>query len=506
VGVVALDADLAEKWANQGGKDVIMVRPETKPDDVHGMLAARGILTSRGGRTSHAALVARQFGKPAVVGVDALEIDLEARVIRVGDHIIREGDAISIDGQKGEVYLGRVATIVPDVRDAWLARLLEWADKRRKLEVWANADYPRDARRGRDNGAQGIGLCRTEHMFFEEDRLPIMREMIMRRNPQEQANYLARLLPLQRGDFEGLFRVMDGLPVVVRLLDPPLHEFLPSYEGLLVEAAELRTRLKGLDDAAAAKVTAAELRAKERLLERTESLREMNPMLGTRGVRLGILIPELTRMQARALFEAAAQCISESVDVRMEIMIPLVSHVAELRLQRLEVEAVGRAVMAERGIEIPYKLGTMIELPRAALTADQIAVEAEFFSFGTNDLTQTVFGISRDDAETGFVAAYVQRGILPENPFATLDPDGVGRIMKMALELGRGVRPGLEAGICGEHGGDPKSVELCHRLGLDYVSCSPYRVPVARLAAAQAALRYPSLEPTDSLRDAAVEA
>ncbi len=503
VGVVALDADTAERWGGQEGKDVIMVRPETRPDDVHGMLAARGILTSRGGRTSHAALVARQFGKPAVVGVEDLDIDLEAREIRVGgDLVIREGEAISIDGERGQIYLGRVATIVPDVRDQWLSRLLDWADEIRRLGVWTNADYPRDAHRGRENGAQGIGLCRTEHMFFEEDRLPIMRDMIMARSPHDRLEALDKLLPYQRMDFEGLFRVMDGLPVVVRLLDPPLHEFLPSYEGLLVETAELRARMRTSKDPAELESVSAELQAKVRLLERTESLRESNPMLGTRGCRLGILLPELTRMQARALFEAAATCLEDGVDVKMEIMIPLVAHVEELRTQRAEVEAVGREVMAERGIEIPFKLGTMIEVPRAALTADQIADVAEFFSFGTNDLTQTVFAISRDDAEAGFVAAYVQRKIFPENPFATLDPEGVGRLMGTALELGRRVRPDLEVGICGEHGGDPKSIELCHRLGLDYVSCSPYRVPVARLAAAQAALRHAATEPAGRPREA----
>jgi pyruvate,orthophosphate dikinase len=489
VGIVALDADTAERWGKVEGKAVIMVRPETKPDDVHGMLASQGIVTSRGGRTSHAALVARQFGKPAVVGVDALDVDLQAREIRVGGLVIKEGEAISIDGHRGEIYLGEVATVVPDVRDPSLARLLTWADEIRRLGVWANADYPQDARRARENGAEGIGLCRTEHMFFEEDRLPVMQRMIMAQSSDERAEALDLLLPLQRSDFEGLFRVMDGLPVIVRLLDPPLHEFLPSYEDLLLERAELRARLKTLTDPPAVEAASIELRAKERILERTESLREMNPMLGTRGVRLGILLPELTRMQARALFEAAAACLNDGVDVKMEIMIPLVSHVAELRAQRAEVEAVGRAVMEERRMDIPFKLGTMIEVPRAALTADQIASEAEFFSFGTNDLTQTVFAISRDDAEAGFVAAYVQQQILPDNPFATLDPDGVGRIMEMAVRLGRGARPGLEVGICGEHGGDPRSIDLCHRMGLDYVSCSPFRVPVARLAAAQALLR-----------------
>ena len=489
VGVVAFDADTAEKWAREDGTDVIMVRPETRPDDVHGMLAAQGIVTSRGGRTSHAALVARQFGKPAVVGVEDLEIDLDHREARVGDLTIREGAEISIDGMLGEVYLGALPTVVPDIDDAWLNKLMGWADEFRTLEVWANADYPDDARRARELGAQGIGLCRTEHMFFEEDRLPVMREMIMARNHIERQDALDRLLPLQRGDFEGLFRVMDGCPVVVRLLDPPLHEFLPDHQELLRELAELKVRLQHLDTLREIDDTLEEIREKQDFLARTEDLLEANPMLGTRGVRLGMLLPEITRMQARALFQAAAHCVRDGVDVTLEVMIPLVSHVNELRVQRGLVEVEAMDVMAEEELEIPYKLGTMIEIPRAALTADEIASTAEFFSFGTNDLTQTVFGISRDDAESGFLLHYMEHDVLPDNPFATLDVDGVGKIMRMAVELGRGVRPDLEIGICGEHGGDPRSVEFCHKAGLNYVSCSPFRVPVARLAAAQAAVQ-----------------
>ena len=489
VGVVAFDADTAEKWVKEDGKAVIMVRPETRPDDVHGMLAAEGIVTSRGGRTSHAALVARQFGKPAVVGVEDLDIDLVDREARVGNLTIREGAEISIDGMRGEVYLGALPTAVPDLQDPWLTKLLGWADEFRTLEVWANADYPDDARRARDLGAQGIGLCRTEHMFFEEDRLPVMREMIMARNHIERDDALDRLLPLQRGDFEGLFRVMDGLPVVVRLLDPPLHEFLPDHQELLRELAELKVRLQHLETLREIDDTLEEIREKQDFLARTEDLLEANPMLGTRGVRLGMLLPEITRMQARALFQAAARCMHEGVEVTLEVMIPLVSHVNELRTQRRLVEAEAQEVMEEEQQEIPYKLGTMIEIPRAALTADEIASSAEFFSFGTNDLTQTVFGISRDDAESGFLLHYMEADVLPDNPFATLDVDGVGKIMQMAVELGRGVRPDLEIGICGEHGGDPRSVEFCHRIGLNYVSCSPFRVPVARLAAAQAAVQ-----------------
>ena len=489
VGVVAFDADTAEKWVKEDGKAVIMVRPETRPDDVHGMLAAEGIVTSRGGRTSHAALVARQFGKPAVVGVEDLDIDLVDREARVGNLTIREGAEISIDGMRGEVYLGALPTAVPDLQDPWLTKLLGWADEFRTLEVWANADYPDDARRARDLGAQGIGLCRTEHMFFEEDRLPVMREMIMARNHIERDDALDRLLPLQRGDFQGLFRVMDGLPVVVRLLDPPLHEFLPDHQELLRELAELKVRLQHLETLREIDDTLEEIREKQDFLARTEDLLEANPMLGTRGVRLGMLLPEITRMQARALFQAAARCMHEGVEVTLEVMIPLVSHVNELRTQRRLVEAEAQEVMEEEQQEIPYKLGTMIEIPRAALTADEIASSAEFFSFGTNDLTQTVFGISRDDAESGFLLHYMEADVLPDNPFATLDVDGVGKIMQMAVELGRGVRPDLEIGICGEHGGDPRSVEFCHRIGLNYVSCSPFRVPVARLAAAQAAVQ-----------------
>jgi pyruvate,orthophosphate dikinase len=468
------------------------------------MLAANGIVTSRGGRTSHAALVARQFGKPAVVGIEALEIDLNNREARAGDTTIREGDPISLDGSRGEVYLGILPTVIPDLGDPWLSRLLEWADEYRTLQVWANSDYPEDARRARSMGAQGIGLCRTEHMFFEEDRLPVMREMIMARGTTERQEALDRLLPLQRSDFEGLYRAMDGLPVVVRLLDPPLHEFLPSHQELLRELAELKVKLHHLGSLREIDETLEEIRAKQDFLSRTEDLLEANPMLGTRGVRLAMLLPELTRMQTRALFQAAAQCTREGVDVNVEVMIPLVSHVNELKAQREVVQMEAAAVMEEEEMEIPYKLGTMIEIPRAALTADSIAEVAEFFSFGTNDLTQTVYGISRDDAESSFLLKYIEAGVLPDNPFATLDVDGVGRIMKLAVQLGRQTRPDLEIGICGEHGGDPKSVECCHEIGLNYVSCSPFRVPVARLAAAQAAVKSIGWTPMPAApRDAA---
>ena len=488
-GIIAFDADLAETWSKEEEKDVIMVRPETKPDDVHGMLAARGILTSRGGRTSHAALVARQFGKPAVVGVSALQIDMIKRRMIVGENIVREGDWISIDGNSGEVFLGQIKTMVPDIRDPWLIKLLGWADGFRRLGVWANADYPTDARRAREYGAEGIGLCRTEHMFFEPERLPLVQKMIMARLPVDQREALAALLPFQREDFAGLFRVMDGLPVIIRLIDPPLHEFLPDLVDLMEELSDLKLRIKHAGTLVEIDDLLQQIRRKEQVRKRATALREQNPMLGMRGVRLGIHIPDLTLMQIRAIFEAACQVTREGVAVRPEIMIPLASLAEELKIQRGALEEEARQVMEEQKIDIDYKFGTMIELPRAALTADQIAEYAQFFSFGTNDLTQTTYGISRDDAESGFLIEYMERGILPDNPFATIDRDGVGQLMALAVEKGRGVRPGLECGICGEHGGDPASIALCHAMGLSYVSCSPFRVPIARLAAAHAALK-----------------
>ncbi|MFW5636003.1 MAG: pyruvate, phosphate dikinase [Thermodesulfobacteriota bacterium] len=490
-GIVALDADLAEEWS-KGGKDVIMVRPETKPDDVHGMLAAKGILTSRGGRTSHAALVARQFGKPALVGVSALQIDMNRRQIQVLDEDIHEGDWISIDGTVGELYKGKLKTMVPDIKDPWLIKLLSWADELRTLGVWTNADYPRDAERAREYGAQGIGLCRSEHMFFEAERLPHVLKMIMADLPVERREALEAVLPFQREDFAGLFRAMDGLPVIIRLLDPPLHEFLPNRNELQEDLTDIRIRLQKADSLKAVDELLDQFKKKERLLQRAEKLHESNPMLGLRGVRLGILVPEITIMQVRAIFEAACIVTREGVDVQPEVMIPLTAHAHELKIQREVLESEAQRVMDQRGVDITYKFGTMIELPRACLTADQIAEYAEFFSFGTNDLTQTTYGISRDDAEAGFLIDYIEREILPDNPFATIDPDGVGKLIEIGVEKGRSVRPDMEIGICGEHGGDPVSIALCHKLGLSYVSCSPYRVPIARLAAAQAALREKS--------------
>ena len=488
-GVVAFDPDLAERWAKEGKRDVLLVRPETKPDDVHGMLAAKGTLTSSGGRTSHAALVARQFGKPAVVGASELDIDLVARDMSVGDDVIHEGEWGSIEGTTGEVFIGKLDTVIPDMEDEWLARLMTWADGFRRLGVRANADYPADAERARRYGAEGIGLCRTEHMFFQPERLPHVQRMITTQIVAERREAVAALLPFQREDFAGLFRAMDGLPVIIRLIDPPLHEFLPSFEELSRELTDLQIRVTGVRTLQEVEEITGKISETKEMLDKVAALRETNPMLGLRGVRLGILIPELTRMQVRAVFEAACEVTREGKKAVPEIMIPLTSHVNELRRQREVLEREARKVMDECGIEVKYQFGTMIEVPRAALTADEIAEYAEFLSFGTNDLTQMTFAMSRDDAESGFLMRYLADGILPSNPFATLDEFGVGKLMRMAVTEARKTRPDIETGVCGEHGGDPASIAICDRLGLDYVSCSPYRVPIARLSAAQSALR-----------------
>ncbi len=479
VGVVAFDADLAEKWG-KAGKDVIMVRPETKPDDVHGMLASKGILTSRGGATSHAAVVARQFGTPCVAGAEDLDIDVRNRVMKVDSHVIAEGDVISLDGGTGEVFVGEIPMVEPDFdRETYLQKLLGWADAFRRLNVYANADYPADARRARDYGARGIGLCRTEHMFFAEERLPIVQAMILSEpNSKEEAGYLEKLLPFQQDDFYGIFKAMDGLPVIIRLIDPPLHEFMPDHESLALRAAGLRL----MGD------RPNELSRIEELMTAVETLREFNPMLGFRGVRLGIIRPQINAMQVRAIFEAACQITLEKGRVHPEIMIPVVADTQEVIIIKNLINEVAKQVFEEKGIEIEYKVGTMIELPRAAITADVIAKDAEFFSFGTNDLTQTTFGISRDDAEGKFLLDYVERGVLQENPFQVLDREGVGYLIKLGVEKGRKTRPDLEVGICGEHGGEPNSIHFCHEAGLNYVSCSPFRVPIARLSAAHAAL------------------
>jgi pyruvate, orthophosphate dikinase len=473
-GEAVFDADTAEAWGKEG-RAVILVRVETNPNDVHGMIAAKGILTSTGGTASHAALVARGMGRPCIVGANAIDVDLRKREFSANGTTVRQGEEITIDGTTGDVYEGKVPTIEPRPSENFKT-LLGWADEVRRLEVWANADYPRDALKARENGAQGIGLCRTEHMFMEEDRLPVVQAMILAESTEARERELDRLLPFQRGDFEGILEAMQGLPVVIRLIDPPLHEFLPNYEDLVAQTTELR--ITGKDP--------ERLGQLEKLMARVEQLREANPMLGLRGVRLSILYPEITRMQVRAIIEAACALRRRGVDARPEIMIPLVGTLAELSAVKAELEPVVKAVQEEQGVEVPYKFGTMIELPRAALVAGEIAKEAEFFSFGTNDLTQTTFGYSRDDAEGKFIVRYLELKILKANPFETIDEDGVGRLMGWAVQEGRATRPDLEVGICGEHGGDPESVQLCHRLGLDYVSCSPYRVPVARLAAAQA--------------------
>jgi len=477
VGKVYFDANTAEQKAEEAGETVILVRPETTPDDVHGMLAAKGILTQHGGATSHAAVVARQLGKPCVAGCEDIKIDMKGLKFTVGDTVVKEGDTISLNGATGEVFEGALPTVAPSFDDqVELKTILDWADGIRKLQVWANADDPEQAIRSRGYGAQGIGLCRTEHMFLGE-RTEKFQEAILAESDEEFERVLDEvLLPLQREDFYGIFKAMDGLPVIIRLLDPPLHEFLPSQEELVEEVATLKA--KGKSDP-----------EKEELLAIVRDMHEFNPMLGLRGCRLGLMMPGLNKMQVRAIFEAACDAAKEGVDVHTEVMIPLTSHVNELKEIPPLLAEVAEAVMEEKGIEVIYKFGTMIEIPRAALTADEIAEVAQFFSFGTNDLTQMTYGISRDDAERKFLLQYVEMGILPKNPFQTLDEDGVGQLVFMAAEKGRQTRPDLEVGICGEHGGDPESIDICHRAGLNYVSCSPFRVPIARLSAAHAMMK-----------------
>ncbi|HUQ98482.1 MAG TPA: pyruvate, phosphate dikinase [Gemmatimonadaceae bacterium] len=481
-GKAVFDPDTAEQRSS-AGENVILVRDETTPEDFHGIVAARAVLTARGGMTSHAAVVARGMGKCAIVGCKDIHVDLERRCFSVDGTEVAEGDWLTLDGATGRVFVGDLSTVpseVVRVTNGTLAasqaplyqsyaELLGWADEVRKLRVRANADTPRDARIARSFGAEGIGLCRTEHMFFEGDRITAMREMIVAREEGGRRRALAKLLPIQRTDFEGIFEAMDGLPVTIRLLDPPLHEFLP-HGG---EESKLLART--LD------IPRADL---NRIIE---SLRETNPMLGHRGCRLGITYPEITEMQARAILEAAVRAMRRGINVRPEIMIPLVSSVKEFENQRAIIEDVSERVLGGMGEKIPYLIGTMIELPRAALTAGQIAKTAEFFSFGTNDLTQTTLGLSRDDAGR-FLPSYIDRGILADDPFQVLDTEGVGRLVRIAVEDGRQVRPNIKLGICGEHGGEPRSIAFCHSLGLDYVSCSPFRVPIARLAAAHAAI------------------
>jgi len=488
VGKIVFDPDRAVELAEKG-EEVILVRPETTPDDIHGMAAAKGILTSRGGMTSHAAVVARAMGKPAVVGCEEIKIDLKTGKMFARGKVYKEGDIITIDGTTGEVYDGKVPLIMPEIGGE-LDTLLHWADEIRKLGVRANADTPEQAKKAREFGAEGIGLARTEHMFFGEDRLPIMQEMIMARDEKERRAALNKLLPMQREDFVEFFRVMEGYPVIIRLLDPPLHEFLPSREELRDEIEELKYKLKEAKSPKEIDEIMEKINEKKKILSVVNNLHEFNPMLGFRGCRLGIVYPEIYEMQVRAIIQAAAQVKKEGREIYPEIMIPLVGHVNELRILREKLEKVAKEEMEKEGVEIKYMFGTMIEVPRAALTADEIAEVAEFFSFGTNDLTQMTFGFSRDDAEAKFLRKYVDMGILPEDPFKTVDRKGVGKLMKMCIELGRKTRPNLEVGICGEQGGDPNTIEFCHMIGLNYVSCSPFRVPIARLAAAQAAVKH----------------
>ncbi|MDX9954937.1 MAG: putative PEP-binding protein, partial [Anaerolineae bacterium] len=548
VGRLVFDADTAEARGT-AGEAVIMVRAETKPDDVHGMKPAQGILTSLGGTTAHAAVVARQFGIPAVVGAAALSIDEDRRQVTVNGRTLGEDDVLSLDGTTGKVYLGALPTVVPDFdEEIELLTLLGWADEiaeastarrwktdlqgfpTRGLQVWTNADLPEDARRARRYGARGIGLCRSEHMFFDPERLPHVQTMILHaeaaqslldvvldcerilESGKEQGQVitegrrgevvtalaaaraavaaseavrvyraaLARLQGFQYSDFYGLFEAMDGLPVIIRLLDPPMHEFLPEHGELLAKVTELRAR--GVDG--------VDLEQAEVQLGAIKRMHEANPMMGLRGIRLGIVFPDIVEMQVRAIFEAACDASAAGYRVFPEVMIPLTGHINELKWTQVALERVATAVMAEKGCTLAYKFGSMLEVPRACLTAGELAGLAEFFSFGTNDLTQMTFGYSRDDAERRFLHGYLERGILPTDPFKTLDPEGVGELLRMGVRRGRAVRFGLEVGVCGEHGGDPQSVEFCHLVGLNYVSCSPFRVPVARLAAAQAALKH----------------
>ena len=515
-GKIVFDADEAERLGQQG-EAVILVRTETKPEDIHGFFQAKGILTSRGGKTSHAAVVARGMGKPCVVGCEEMRISERDRVAVVEGKELREGDVITIDGASGDVYLGEIPTVEPEFGED-LRALLSWADEIRRLGVRANADTPEDAAKAREMGAEGIGLCRTERMFNAADRLPIVQDMILAGTPEERTTAIDKLRPMQEGDFKEIFKAMEGYPVTIRLLDPPLHEFLPSLELLLLEVGSLerlKERLEGghnprggsltaiiepslreeldppeeLESAGGLDTIERLLREKKEMLQRVRELSEVNPMLGHRGVRLGITLPDLYRMQLEAILEAVAELSAQGVDVKAEIMIPQVTSAEEIRRVRAYLDEVRSAIEAENDIELDFLFGTMIEAVRACVTAGEVARETEFFSFGTNDLTQATFSFSREDAETKFLPLYVEMGVLPENPFEALDIQGVGWLMKLAIDAGRSARAGLKIGICGEHGGDPRSIEFCHTVGLDYVSCSAFRVPVARLTAAQAALR-----------------
>jgi pyruvate,orthophosphate dikinase len=491
-GQVIFSPDEAEELAREGAR-VILVRQETSPDDFHGMVAAQAIVTARGGMTSHAAVVARGMGKPCVCGAKDIDVDYSQQQFTVDGTVVTKGEWITVDGSTGRVFLGQVPTVQPTLGSEF-HELMAWADKFRRLRVRANADTPRDAKVARQFGAEGIGLCRTEHMFFGDQRLAAMREMILADGVGAREKALEKLLPLQRGDFVGIFREMVGLPVTIRLLDPPLHEFLPNAEELLIELSELKLAVRLATTLGDMDNLLDEIDEKRRLLKQVNRIREANPMLGFRGCRLGLVFPEVTRMQCRAIFEAACLAQGEKKKAELEIMVPLVSLSEELRQQRQVIDEVARQVMGEHGMTIEYRVGTMIELPRAALMADSIAAHADFFSFGTNDLTQTTFGLSRDDSSR-FLPNYVEHKILPDDPFQVLDRDGVGQLIRVGTERGRSVKKDLKVGICGEHGGDPSSIAFCNEIGLNYVSCSPFRVPVARLAAAQAALAAKEAKP-----------
>jgi pyruvate,orthophosphate dikinase len=518
-GSIVFDADTAEQ-RGRDGEAVILVREETKPEDIHGFFAAQGILTSRGGKTSHAAVVARGMGKPCVSGCDAITIDVRERTARIGDAVMHEGDIITIDGTTGNVYPGRIPTVEAQFFDE-LATLLRWADEVARLEVMANADTPRDAARARAYGAKGIGLCRSERMFNDPQRLPTVREMILADTPAERRAALTKLLPIQRADFKGIFAAMAGLPVTVRLLDPPMHEFLPTASQLEFEIGQLRNLQRATRSVAELPDTLklldpelprdyvdslgklqrslgqyretkrgdVALERREAMLKKVHQLSEVNPMLGHRGVRLGLTFPEIYEMQIRAILEAAAECSKEGIDVHPEIMVPQVCAAEELTRVKAMVDALRPEIETRYGVRVPCKFGTMVEVVRACMRAADLAQVAEFFSFGTNDLTQATFSFSREDAENKFLPHYIESGVLPDNPFEMLDVDGVGRLMQLAVEWGRKTRPGLVVGICGEHGGQPEAIRFCHNAGLDYVSCSAPRVPIARLAAAQAALK-----------------
>jgi pyruvate,orthophosphate dikinase len=484
--VVFSSRDATAMAEKDPGAKIILVRPMTNPDDIRGILVAQGVLTSQGGMTCHAAIVARQWGKPTVVGCQALEINLERKQMTVAGKVIAQGDFLTLEGATGGVILGAVSLVEPELTGEFGA-LLGWADEFRRLGVWANADNPGEAARAREYGAEGIGLCRTEHMFLVPDRVPVVQRMILARSEAARRRALGELLPMQEEDFYGILKTMQGYPVTIRLLDPPLHEFLPHRDDLLIKVTRLRAT--GAGKSGASDFARGKLERTERLLERVSELSEVNPMMGHRGVRVGVSYPEIYEMQVRAVFRAAARLVREGVDARPEVMVPLVGMEAELVLTRQMTVRVAEETMSEFGVKLNYRIGTMIEVPRAALVADRIAEHAEFFSFGTNDLTQMTFGFSRDDAEGKFLGHYLERKVLRDNPFAVLDREGVGRLMEMAILRGRGAREDLKVGICGEHGGDPSSIEFCHEAGLDYVSCSPFRVPVARLAAAQARIR-----------------